>query len=240
MLIRHSLIMKRRSVQRGVGLVELLVGLTVGLFIVAGGLSLLANFTGENRRLLLETRLAQDLRAASDLITRDLRRAGYWNAASSGVWVPGGATVPPQSAYGLFTSAACGAGAPPAAASAPAAATNALCYAIAQDNNNAVAESEKFGFELDGGVIYAVVRGAARVALTDPNTVTITDFVISPSMQVINAANFCSRPCVGNCPKVAVREFEVLLKGQIPGDAGINRFLRSNVRVRNDYYGGQC
>ena len=66
--------LKRQA--RGMGIVELLVGLALGLFVVSGGLMLLAGFTDENRRLLLETRLTQDLRAASDLVTRDLRRAG--------------------------------------------------------------------------------------------------------------------------------------------------------------------
>ena len=55
-----------------------MIGLALGLFVVGGGLLMLAGFTDENRRLLLETRLNQDLRAASDVVTRDLRRAGYW------------------------------------------------------------------------------------------------------------------------------------------------------------------
>jgi len=33
---------------------------------------------GDNRRLLLEAQMQQDMRTAADLISRDLRRAGYW------------------------------------------------------------------------------------------------------------------------------------------------------------------
>ena len=61
---------------RGISMVELLVGLAVGLFIAAAGVTLMAGNLRENRALMLESRLMQDLRTASDIITRDLRRAG--------------------------------------------------------------------------------------------------------------------------------------------------------------------
>ena len=76
-------------------IVELLVGLAIGLFIVATGLTLLTGNLRENRSLLLEARLMQDLRTAADLVSRDLRRAGYWGAAVDGVWSDGASSVPP-------------------------------------------------------------------------------------------------------------------------------------------------
>ena len=71
-----------RRGQRGLSLVELLVGLALGLLVVAGGAALLARqHLREHRALLLEARLMQDLRTAADLVARDLRRAGYWGDA---------------------------------------------------------------------------------------------------------------------------------------------------------------
>lgn len=94
--------------QRGLSLVELMVGVAVGLFVVAGATMLVANQLGDNRRLLLETQIQQDLRAAADIIVRDIRRSGYWGAAQTGVWYAGspGVTANPYTAVAPAVSGA--------------------------------------------------------------------------------------------------------------------------------------
>src|SRR4051812_42106673 len=92
MLNSHPL-PSRKSRQSGLSLVELMVGVAVGLFVVAGATMAVANQLGDNRRLMLETQIQQDLRAAADLIARDIRRAGYWGRAESGIWSPAAAPV---------------------------------------------------------------------------------------------------------------------------------------------------
>ena len=67
-----------RRGHRGASLVELLVGMAVGLLIAAGGVMLLTGNLRDNRSLILEARLMQDLRTASDMVARNLRRAGAW------------------------------------------------------------------------------------------------------------------------------------------------------------------
>ena len=62
---------------RGISLVELMVGIAVGMIVVAGASVMLVNQVNEHRRLMLETQVQQDLRASADLILRELRRAGY-------------------------------------------------------------------------------------------------------------------------------------------------------------------
>lgn len=234
---------RQRALQAGLSIVELMVGVAISLIIVAGGLSLLANFTSENRRLLLETRLNQDLRAAMDVVTRDLRRAGYWQGSTAGIWVNGGPNVPAQSAYRNFYDSACNAVSLGASAPSPAASAAYVCYAVAQDANNAVdltTRAELFGFHLTSGVLYAVIDGGTQQALTDSGTITITNFVVTPSNQIAPMSGYCKITCTVNCPRVIVREFEVVLRGISPSDPTIQRQLRSNVRVRNDYYDGQC
>ena len=51
-----------------------MVGVAVGLFVVAAASMLVATQLSDNRRLTLETQVQQDLRAAADIITRELRR----------------------------------------------------------------------------------------------------------------------------------------------------------------------
>jgi type II secretory pathway component PulJ len=78
------------DLQRGVSLVELLVGITVGLFVVAAAAMLVGSQLSENRNLLLETQMQQDLRSTADIMTRELRRIGFadsvlvWNDGMSG------------------------------------------------------------------------------------------------------------------------------------------------------------
>ena len=77
--------MSARHAQAGLSLVELMVGLAIGLLIVAAALLALTHHLRENRSLLVEARLMQDLRTTTDLIARDLRRAGPVSQAEGGV-----------------------------------------------------------------------------------------------------------------------------------------------------------
>ena len=61
--------------QHGLTLVELLVGMVIGLLLTAIALVAMTQHLRENHRLLVEARLAQDLQALVDLVSRDLRRA---------------------------------------------------------------------------------------------------------------------------------------------------------------------
>ena len=83
----------RRRAARGFSLVELMVGIAVGMFVVAAAAIMTSGQLTENRRLLLETQLQQDLRAAADIVARDLRRTGFWIVARSGVPAPAGGTI---------------------------------------------------------------------------------------------------------------------------------------------------
>ena len=154
----------------------------------------------------------------------------------------GGPNVPPQNPYSRLSGSACAEASTPDQATTTVA-SQAICFAIqaSGDSNATIDANEQFGFELDGGIVYLVVDGAARQPLTDPKTIFISDLVITPSSQVLDASSFCKSGCTGSsCPQVVVREYEVLIKGQVPGDSSVSRFLRSNVRIRNDHFGGSC
>lgn len=65
-----------RNRQHGLTLVELMVGLAIGLTIVAAGLLAMTHHLRHSQSLLIQARLQQDLRTASELIARGLRRTG--------------------------------------------------------------------------------------------------------------------------------------------------------------------
>jgi type IV pilus assembly protein PilW len=210
--------------QRGLSLVEMMVGIAVGLIVVAGAGALVANQLGDNRRLLLEAQVQQDLRAAMDIVTRDLRRAGGWtDTARLAVWAPG---APAQ--------------ANPYTALAPAsAAATQVDYNYYRNAGSPTA----YGFRLQGGVLQTLLGGWQD--LTDARAVRITAFSVTP-----RSAPAAPVPCPRVCPgggsacwtsvNVNVRELVVDITGQAVSDPAVQRSLSTSVRLRNDEVEGAC
>lgn len=215
--------------QRGLSLVELMVGVAIGLFVVAGATMLVSNQLGDNRRLLLETQIQQDLRAAADIIARDIRRSGYWGAAQTGVWYAGspGVTVNP---YSAITPAVSGA------------AASAVTFDYSRGvENNIVDATEQSGFRLVNGAIQMRVGGNWQ-PLTDDRSLLVTNFQITMTAQPITLS--CFLPCGGaglpSCPTQTLREMAVMINGRAVNDPAVQRSVRSNVRLRNDVVTGTC
>jgi prepilin-type N-terminal cleavage/methylation domain-containing protein len=74
----------RRFCQRGVTLVELMVGLVVGLIVILGAMAMYLGASKSGRETVRVNRFNQDLRAVMDIITSDLRRVGYSGVPGSG------------------------------------------------------------------------------------------------------------------------------------------------------------
>ena len=222
--------MNTRS-QRGFTLVELLVGLALGLLVVAAGVLLLAQQLRDQRALLVEARLMQDLRTAADLVARDLRRAGYWGDAGAGVWSP--VAAPRANPY--------------AALAPSAAASDAASYAYSRDaaENQVLDTNEQFGLRLRNGAVELQLGAGNWQALTDATLITITALQITPVLDdPIDLGPLCRRPCPeanpGCAPRQQVRSLTVRLVARAVSDAAIARSLESRVRLRNDTVAGSC
>ena len=212
-------------------LIELMIGMTIALFIAAAGTTALAGNLRESRALLLEARLMQDLRTATDVVSRDLRRAGFWAAASDGIW----------------TAAAPGITSNPYDELAPvAAAGNAVSFQYSRDTseNNVLDGNEQFGFRLRNRVIEMQLGAANWQALTDASTLAITEFSVTPSVQDIDLGASCPQPCPSESttcpPRQQVRSLAVVVSGRSITHAHVIRSLRSTVRLRNDAVTGEC
>lgn len=219
-----------RGAQRGLTLVEVLVGLALGLLVVAGGMLLLGQHVREHRALLLEARLMQDLRTAADVVARDLRRAGYWGDATAGLPSP---ALPGR--------------ANPYAGLAPAAAaSDAASFAYSRDatENHVLDGNERFGFRLRNKAVEMQLGSGNWQALTDATLLAITAFRITPAAQDVDLEGLCHQACpVGSAscpPRQQLRRLRVELSGRSVADAGLTRSVQAEVRVRNDALSGAC
>jgi type IV pilus assembly protein PilW len=216
--------------QHGASLVELMVGIAVALFIVATASFAASNQLNDNRRLMLEAQVEQDLRAASELIVRDLRRAGYWHNAAAQIASSGTA------ANGY--------------ANVSAASNTSVSYAYSQDDpgeeNDHIDGNEQSGAKLESGTLKLLMGDGGWQAITDPAVVTVTAFRVSLNTHEVSLADFCETPCPATgtpaiCPPLQqVREVRVQMAGTATRDAGVTRSLDTTVRVRNDRIVGSC
>lgn len=208
--------------QRGVTLVELMVGIAVGLFVVAGASFLAATQLADNRRLLLETQLQQDLRATADIITRELRRAGAESlgSATALVNVPGLPLAPTQRTTVTLPSG------------------NEVGFSYVRGT-----PAGPWGFKLDNGVIRTRLADGGWQDLTDGNVATITGFTVDEiDLGDIGSVTLpCPRSCNpavpsdDSCwPRLSVRAYEVTITAEARSDPAVQRTIRSRVRLRND------
>lgn len=219
----------RRRTQRGMSMVELMVGVALGLFIVAGAVTVFVTHLRNSRALLVEARVNQDLRATADLISRDLRRAGYWGNSLAGTVAVGPTSATAVNPYRTVT---------------PNAGASKIEYQFSRDvvEDDTLGSNEQFGFQLNSGIVQMKTDGAPTwQPLTDPNVLTVTALTIVPTETVLDIRESCARTCTGvGCPTLTVRQYLLTLTGRSTTDANVSRTLQTRARVRNDILAGTC
>lgn len=208
--------------QRGLSLVELMVALAAGLAVLAGAAALTSAQLADRRHLLLEARVQQDLRAALDIVVRDLRRAGAWNDAVQGLAGPAAAARPNPYSVVLTTTAP------------------QPQVRHAWDRGPGLAHAQ--GFRLAEGALQTLV-GTGWQALTDPQALHVTAFAVVPLPQP-SARVPCPRACADgsqDCwPRLTRRVYTVELAGHPPAMPAMRRQLSTTVMLRNDLVEGAC
>lgn len=242
---RHGVVPGRPP--RGLSIVELMVGVTISLFILAGATLVLTSQLGNNRTLLLEAQMQQDLRTTADMISRDVRRAAYWGRAYCNVWPaatdPVDCAVP--SVYNTITPTG----------------TSQLVYDRSTDSDastqinaddgllddRADRARERVGFRWNesAGTIEYMVGANNWQTLTDPAVMQVTQFTMVLNSRVLPvpcAAAGCQAagPACGGPVTVAVRDLTFTIVARAVYDANVQRSLRENVQLRNSVPVEQC
>lgn len=233
---------------RGMTLVELMVGVAVGLFVVAAAALMASSQLSDNRRLLLETQVQQDLRATADLVARDLRRTGFWGSnAHQGIPrpIPAPADIVVNNPYNSPL--------PTGAVPSPA----LLLYKYQRASGLGF-----FGFRLGAdGVVQACQADLAVLVdlavggcppgwqeLTDSNVMKVDEFAVlrpPPSRNTntdpikLPCPNLCPLPLPAGAdetycwPTVATQELSVKIQAEARTDSAVKRQLVTSVHARN-------
>jgi type IV pilus assembly protein PilW len=207
--------MTRHPPQQGLSLVELMVGIAIGLLVTAGLVKAFAGHVSHTQRMLQDARVEQDLRSAVEVIVRDVRRAGHWSQAAR---PPGTAASNPFEPIDLPT-------------------VDEIRYAYAQNGNAEVDSNEHHGFRLQGQVLKGLDGGSGWQPLTDPAVVRVTELSIDLHARAEPLGHFCMPACTADnpaCPRVEVREVVVHMKARSASDPAVQREAHERVLVRND------
>ena len=225
------LVPRRARHPRGLSIVELLVGITIGLFILAGAVVVATDQIVDNRRLLLETQVQQDMRSAMDIIVRDIRRSGFSHGARNlpTVGVP---TTP----YAYQS-----------AGSVPSEDLGNLEYTYSTAvNDNGTADPadpsdwpDFRGVRRQGDAIQVRLGWNNWQPLTDTEVLKITSFTAEATPVAVDLPVCASPPCAGSggCAgnaSLVTNTITLTMKGVARHDPRVERTLVANVRVRND------
>lgn len=209
-----------RARQAGLSIVEMMVGVTIGLFVVAGATLLVAGQLSSNRLLVVDTQIQQDLRATADIIARELRRAGAVQDALARrtLWYPDMVVSPAVN--------------PAATVMEPIDAASSQALFLYQREPAVGA----YGFRLNGTRIQSRLSGSWQ-DLTDDNVLRVTNFSITPQNSPAVVVP-CPHDCPGGgqaCwPLARQRHYVVAIDAQAANDPSIVRSIRATVRVRAD------
>ena len=213
--------------QSGLSIVELLVGVAIGLLITAAATLLMSGQLVENRRLLTETQVQQDLRAAADIMAREIRRAGGSNERVSldSIWFPGSGQVVNNPMPQLL--------------SVTSASSVEFDYYPGPFIGSPTVSGGLSRFSLQSARIKTDMGGGPQ-DLTDANVMRVTSFtptVASDSSAaiVLPCPKVCPDTTTACWPRFQVRRGTIAVEAEALRDAAVKRAISSTVRMRNDH-----
>lgn len=238
----------RRQRQTGLTLVELMVGITVGLIVTAGASLMAVNQISEHRRITVEVQLQQDLRLIADLVTQEIRRAGFRGWPELGVWAPESAApsaapaaTPSENPFETLKVSDDGSELTYSFESAPLGGTTRSSKTPIDDFGDA----DQFGFKIEDGELKMQLGKGNWQPLSDKGSYTFdpAKSKIQILDQPTSLEDYCDRPCAGakDCPpQQEVRTVVVTLVATSTILRDVTRSIRLSERIRSDKVTGTC
>lgn len=204
--------------QAGFTLVELMIGMAVGMVVLAAVTNVLVSSNNTNLDTLRMMHFNQEMRTIMGLIASDLRRAGYNGSAVSLIGQGSAGTTSPFQV------------------SVPSA--NTILYGYddssnsATNNDGALNGTESYGIRLSGNVVQRSTDGGASwQSLSDSNNLTVTALTFTLNDQLV---------CQGTNPSafngMHMQSVQVIFTATSPKVTSLTRTLTETVRTRNNRY----
>lgn len=227
--------MNKTRKRNGFTLIELMIAMLIGLIVMAATITIYIITIKGSSDTLKSARLNQDLSVAMLVMTNDIRRAGYWGGAITGV--------------NLTTNPFTDVMVRDVGAIAGAASGNCITYSYDENawevtvppydpvvDSAAPSASEYFGFRLVNGAIQIKTSGTTSLApacgdgtwvnLTDPNQITVISLLFE-----LTAVDTASSGLVNT---VTARQIEISIDGEVESDDQISASLNEFVKIRNN------
>lgn len=221
------IIKRANSSARGFTLTELLVALVINVLVLSSLLAIFIANLNHYTTAINTNRLNQQLQSAMQLMTSDIRRAGYWANAKTSISTDTNSN--PFMATGTDVSVG-GTG------------NNCILFTYDKNSNGTLpsisttADDERYGYRLMNGALQTRPWGAsfsctAAAAswenVTDP-TITLTALTFTERTQTVTTGLGTS--------SLTTRSIDISMTGELTSNTAITKTLTEHVRIRNDKF----
>lgn len=218
------LLIPKKTKDAGFTLIEIMIALMINAFLFAGLITIFIVNLDHYQRMLDMSQLNEQLQAAMQVMTNDIRRAGYWSNAQNDIGT--NQNNNPFMASGLDLSIS---------------GSNCILFSYDHSKNgllptiSASYDDERYGFRLNGGAVQMRPPGAAFDCsasattwenVTEPLIITITNLGFTLNQQSLPLNN----------ASLLVRSVDINLTGKLVSDPTIIKTLTMHVRIRNDKF----
>jgi len=208
----------------GLTLVEMLIALVISAAVLTGMVSFYAFVTYHSKHSLEVVRLDQELYLALNVMSNDIRRAGYWSNAQADLGT-GNLTNPfMQADTDLQVNSS----------------NNCILFSYDRSGDGALpalgsAYDERYGFRLNNNIIqYRVSSGSFAcdssdgwIDLTDPNIINVSNLSFVENIDSLN---------LGGGDILNKRNIVISLTASLTNDSIITRTLSRQITVRNSKF----
>jgi len=225
--IKHS-----RPAQSGFTLPEILIASVIGMTITAGAISMFASSVGLNSDNLSRIRLNQELQVIMDVMSRDIRRAGYWsdsndtNALNNPFKTITVTKTIENEGEGNQVNKDC------------------ILFSYDAEEDGSIGDEDRFGFEAVGSAInMRIGNGACGTGVTnwepisDTQAIKIMDLKIDLNRDtcknLTNSDRGCGAGAIANDITNTMNVVTISLSAQLKSDASVTETFVKRIAVRN-------
>jgi prepilin peptidase dependent protein B len=223
-------VMKRITLQKTAGftLTELLVALVINVLVLSSLLAVFIANINHYTTSIATNRLNQQLQAVMQLMTSDIRRAGYWSNSANLIGTD--TNTNPFMATGTTDITVGG--------------TGNSCILFTYDHNgtgtlpalSTTADDDRYGYRLMNGAVQTRPWGASfSCSASATNWENVTDSTVTITALTFTLTTQTVATGLGTSG-LKTRSVDITLTGQLTSNSTITKTLTEHIRIRNDYF----